>query len=310
MVYRLAGLLCLLENAMIIAEKYLLEYGHFDHGKPTKIMFDRVSSIVETTFGAIFEKDSTRHLIVDDSIARRAIDVALATLEQYKLLLFVEKDDGRNWNIFQGGPLKWFSAKPSADGQTIVSANLEKPNRRLINLLKKSNPLKVNVLLHDSIVFIKSALYTDWKLKMASAVVDKNLLPELVQEGLLIAVDKGILSKWNKPTVYIKVVPGGGVSHETMDRMLAAYGDERLNMETYLTTCKKINLEGSGQVSPTVFEIINRSEYSALKLDISPLLNLKPSECLAALEFRNVSYPEGGKIAIKQVQGKSYFDSH
>ena len=289
LIYRFAGFFCLLECAMEIAEKYLAEYGSFGNGRCDLQLFKRIQSIVENTYGFISDNGSIEHFVVHESIARRATDIALANLEQYKLLLFVHKDDGRHWNVLPGSQARFYSHVPlnsvqmSAAQGDARSDMCEKPNRRIFNLLKKSNPLKVNILLHDSIIFVKSGLYVDWKLKGASSIIDKTLLPELVSEGLLMEIKNGIVGKFNKPTVFIKVVPGGNTSLEDLDRMLALYGDDRLTVQVYLDKCKKVKVEGCGKVSNDVFEIFNRSEYMSLRLDLSPLTNLKPSSWLYVL---------------------------
>ena len=109
-------------------------------------------------------------------------------------------------------------------------ATSEKPVRRIINLLNKTKYLKMKILLHDSIVFVKSDLYVNWELKAASLILDSVLLPELVTERLLLGID----GKWNKTTVYIKIIPGGEMSRDDLRRILASYGDERLTIHTYL----------------------------------------------------------------------------
>ena len=222
------------------------------------------------------------HLIVDSSVANRAKEITLANLEQYKLLLFVDKDDGRNWNVLPGGGIKYVPIPILAHDQTHFyhqnnSSVLQKPTRREINLNKKANPLKVNVLLHDSIIFLKSGLYVELNLKNASSILDKTLLPELVAEGLLLIVEHGILGTWNKPMVHIKILPGGHVTREHLGRMLALYGDRRLTIEIYLERCSKIRIEASGKVSQKVFEIFDRNEYKMMQLDLTQLFHLKPS---------------------------------
>ena len=285
-IYRFAGFFCLLECAMEIAEKYLSEFGSFRDGNCDSCMFNRIKVIVDEMYGFMFVKETDPHLVVSESIASRARDIALANLEQYKLLLYVDKNDGRHWNLFSGGQVKFFSPASSISALEVTSqrdgvyTNWEKPNRRIVNLLKKSHPLKVNILLHDSIIFIKSGLYTDWKLKSASSIVDQTLLPELIDEGLLIAIRNGILGKFNKPTVYIKTVPNGDISLEDLERMLSLYGDDRLTVSKYLDKCKNVKIAGCGQTSQDVFEVLNRPEYQSLNLDLSVLVNLKPSECL------------------------------
>ncbi|CAF1429950.1 unnamed protein product [Adineta ricciae] len=281
-IYRFAGFFCLLESAMEIAEKYVVEFGSFENGRCESHMFDRIQSIVEEMYGYVFVKETVQHLVVNESIANRARDIVLANLEQYKLLLHVDKDDGRHWNVLPGGQSRFFSPvslnseRTSSSRRDGIFSNGEKPNRRTVNLLQKSNPLKVNILLHDSIIFVKSELYIDWKLKCASSIVDKTLLPELVYEGLLISINNGIIGKFNKPTVYIKTVPGGNICAEDLERMLSLYDDERLTVSNYLDKCKNVKIAGCGQVSNEVFDVLNRPEYKSIGLDLSSLINLKP----------------------------------
>ena len=289
---------------MKIADTYLAEFGSFGDGKPNKLMFDRIDRIVNQMYGAILQADSEQHLLVDDSVAWRARDVVLANLEQYKLLLFVEKDDGRHWNVIPGGQMKFSSSGPLPVAQSnCVMSKPEKPNRRTNNLLTKSNPLKVNILLHNSIVFVKTGLYVDWRLKMASSIIDKSLLSELVTEGLLIAIPDGIIGKWNKPTVYIKTVPGGLVCCEDVERMIALYADDRLTMDTYLDKCTIVKLEGFGRVSQTVFDVLDRPEYKELNLDLSALIALKPSEYSVCSLLCMMECVLGDKMPKKQALG-------
>jgi hypothetical protein len=77
----------------------------------------------------------------------------------------------------------------------------------LLRNLKKTNKLKVKILLHDSLLFIKSGLYGDRELKNGSSILDKILLHELANEGFLIEVKSGITSKNNRMTVFIKDLP-------------------------------------------------------------------------------------------------------
>lgn len=284
LIYRLAGFVCLLEHATIIADAYLTDFGSFGGGQPNQIVVDRIRAIVEKKYGHLLDINTNQHLVVEHAMASRAKDVALANFEQYKLLLSVEKEDGRNWNVMPGRQMK--SASPSIStvsqalhaGQQVDQATLEKPARRVMNLLNKTKYLKMKILLHDSIIFVKSGLYVNWELKAASLILDSVLLPELVTEGLLVGIDEGIDGKWNKPTVYIKIVPGGEISRDDLRRILASYGDERLTIDTYLDKCKTIEIEAFGKVMNTVFEVFDRCEYRAMEFDLTVLRNLKCSE--------------------------------
>ena len=82
---------------------------------------------------------------------------------------------------------------------------------------------------------------------------------------MLLGIEKGIIDKWNKPMVYIKIVPGEKTSREDLDRMLASYGDKRLTIDTYLDKCKMIQMEGSGKVSEAVFGSFRSSGISGIE---------------------------------------------
>ena len=47
LIYRLAGFLCLLENAVKIVDAYLADFGSFDDGQPNWIFFEQIQSIVQ-----------------------------------------------------------------------------------------------------------------------------------------------------------------------------------------------------------------------------------------------------------------------
>jgi hypothetical protein len=283
--------MCLLEYALKISDAYLASYASFGTSQPCQDTFNRLRSIVDSEYGDVLSNTLGQHLLVDSSVANRAKEITFANLEQYKLLLFVDKDDGRNWNVIPGGPIRYTSMPASAIDRNYLyhqgssSSVAEKPSRREINLIKKANPLKVNVLLHDSIIFLKSGLYIDRKLKNASSILDKTLLPELVAEGLLLSVAHGVLGTWNKPTVYIKTLPGGNITREHLELMLTVYGDSRLTIETYLEKCSKIQLQASGRLSGEVLDIFDRKEYKVLQMDLTPLINLQPSELKGVFIF-------------------------
>ena len=305
LIYRLAGFLCLLENAAKIADTYLADFGSFGDGQPNQTMFDRILSIVDKEYASVLEIDMNQHLLVENSIANRAKNVALANFEQYKLLLFVEKDDGRNWNVITGKQVK-FAAPNTATNLQPLHPNQRVCQRksaisiiRIRNLLNKTKSLKVKLLEHDSIIFVKCGLYVDSTLKEAAPIVEETLLPELVNEGLILCIHKGIDGKWNKPSVFIKALPGGEMSREDLGRKLALYGDETLTIDTYLDKCKKVEIEGFGQVSDAVFEVFNRPEYQAMELDLTPLRNLKPSE-----SYFLTSFPENSSIIGKVMLAK------
>ena len=92
----MAGFLCLLENAVKIVDAYLADFGSFDDGQPNWIFFEQVQSIVEKKYDCLLGRNTDQHLMVENSVVSRAKDIALANFEQYKLLLFVEENDGRN----------------------------------------------------------------------------------------------------------------------------------------------------------------------------------------------------------------------
>jgi hypothetical protein len=94
----------------------------------------------------------------------------------------------------------------------------------------------------------------------------------------VLSIEHGIVGTWNKPTIYIKTLPGGHVTREGLERMLALYGDNRLTLDTYLEKCTKVHIEASGRASGEVFEILERPEYKCMQLDLEPLINLRPSE--------------------------------
>jgi hypothetical protein len=96
LLYRFAGLMCLLEHALKISDDYLASYESFGTNEPSQTTFDRLQSIVDRQYGYVLGNGTDQHLPVDSLVADRAKEITLANLEQYKLLLFVDRDDGRN----------------------------------------------------------------------------------------------------------------------------------------------------------------------------------------------------------------------
>ena len=98
------------------------------------------------------------------------------------------------------------------------------------------------------------------------------------------------------------------MSREDFARKLASYGDTSLTVDAYLDKCKKIEIEGFGQVSDAVFEVLNRPEYQAMELDLTPLTNLKPSESYCLISFLEISSVLGKiMLANQSRRSKSKF---
>lgn len=57
-------------------------------------LYNCIQLIVEHMYDTIFPNVHTHHLVVHESIAKWAMDSVLTNLEQYKLILHVDNEDG------------------------------------------------------------------------------------------------------------------------------------------------------------------------------------------------------------------------
>ncbi|CAK9189220.1 unnamed protein product [Sphagnum troendelagicum] len=157
--YRITGFITLCESTFQISQQYVQNGQSFGDGEMTKPMFSDLRSLVNDLHGY-----PPCTLCVDAVTASRGHKVTLANLQQYKVLMNLGKDDAYNWNSYVP-----FGATTSSASSSTVCATRSlstTTSKKAANLLSKSNLLKVNILLHDSLLFIKSGLYVDRQLKM------------------------------------------------------------------------------------------------------------------------------------------------
>lgn len=273
--YRLSGFIAILEAAFMIAQDYLLNHHSFVDGVMTKPMFGELLVTANKLYGGSAASTSQYTITVSKECAQRAYDITIANIEQYKLLMNLTTDDVANWSIHK---YSW-----GRIGSKVKNTSIGLPHALPVvphapEPKTKTNQLKVKILIHDSLIFIKSGLYVDRELKNASKILDNILLHELVEEGLLHRIKPGIIGKYNKPPLFIKALPVSEDEVPAFVRRLSEFGDNRLSFESYMAKCTKIVVHAKGIVTPSVFAIINRAEYQALNLDYSCLNELKCDE--------------------------------
>lgn len=152
---------------------------------------------------------------------------------------YIADDDDVNWTFNKSSRIKFKSNSINDSDASLVSATVTATMPEKFKT--KLSQLKVKILLHQSLVFFKSGLYVDREVKNASSILD-SLLGELVEDGYLIEVKKGIVGKYKKPNVFVKGEPNENHSIPEFIHRLCKFRDHRLTYDNYIMTCKKINL--------------------------------------------------------------------
>ncbi|CAF4566513.1 unnamed protein product [Rotaria sp. Silwood2] len=151
--------------------------------------------------------------------------------------------------------------------------------RKQENMIKNSNRYKTWILLHNSLIFIKSNLYTNSFLKKASSILEANFLIPLVNDGYLLSVPNGLICTKSKSTVYVKIIPSDDDdTREKFCELLSKIHNERLNYNTYMESCKSISLNTVGVVSQDVMKILQQERYQRLNIDFTYLLRRNHNE--------------------------------
>ncbi|CAF3558589.1 unnamed protein product [Rotaria sp. Silwood1] len=151
--------------------------------------------------------------------------------------------------------------------------------RKQQNMLKKTNNYKTSILLHDSLVFIKSNLYINSFLKKASSILEQSFLTPLVNDGYLLTIPNGLICSKSKATIYVKMIPSDDDdSKEKFIGLLAKMNDERLNYNSYMASCKTISLNTVGAVSEGVIEVLQLERYQRLNIDFTSLFRRNEGE--------------------------------
>lgn len=273
--YHISGFISLLESAYKIVQEYLLNYGTFQNGVINDEMIQEFTEIAKTLYDTDDNSAYKYNIIVNEQCARRAYDITMGNIEQYKLLMHITDDDAVHWTLNKCSRTKSTSNDTSGTGGTLpVSTTVTSIP---LKLQQKANRLKAKILLHSSLLFIKSGLYVDRELKNASSALDV-LLKELVEEHFLLEIKPGIIGKFNKPSVFIKTIPATPDAIPEFVHRLSNFNDGLLSYDTYITNCKNIDLHAKGSVSRNVFIILEQAQYRELNLDYSSLYEMRNSE--------------------------------
>jgi hypothetical protein len=109
-------------------------------------------------------------------------------------------------------------------------------------------------------------------LKKASSLLDKSFLQQLVNDGYLLVIPNGLISKKSKSPIYIKVIPSNDDdSKDKLIKLLASINDVRLNYDTYMAACKCVWLDTKGVVSQEVIETLQEERYQRLNIDYTSI---------------------------------------
>lgn len=259
---------------------YINEYVSFGRGEADELFFNRACKIVFAKYGSVIRKE--KRYTISTEICRRAHDVTVRNLAQYMALMKIKPEDKLNWfgpssrmmksilrsSIFdkyrQHGQAANVEENAVANG-TNASLPLTRKQR---NMLRKTNFYKASILLHPSLIFLKSGLYINSSLKKASSLMDSNFLQELVAEEYLIAIPKGVICRKSKPTLYIKVLPlPDNDSKDEFIKRLATFNDVRLNYNSYMESCNMVSFDTMGFISGEIRKILLLERYQCLNVD-------------------------------------------
>ncbi|CAF3396062.1 unnamed protein product [Rotaria socialis] len=282
--YRIAGLCALVEAAFDIAAEYVEEYVTFGTSTTDETFFHRASKVAERKYGQIIRKE--QRLVIDTDMCKRAHDVTVQNLAQYMALMKIQNEDKSNWLMQNArtikGRMRYITPADNIEvvqhkNASAMFVNNENTlhlalTRKQKNMLTKINHYKVSILLHPSLVFIKSSLYTNSSLKKASSILEASFLKPLVDDGCLVAIYNGFICRKSKVPVYVKMVPcADEESKEAFSVRLTSFHDQRLNMSTYLAACKNIAFHSSGVISQEVIELLQLEHYQSFKVDFLSL---------------------------------------
>ncbi|CAF3242632.1 unnamed protein product, partial [Rotaria sp. Silwood2] len=242
-------------------------------------------------YGSILRKED--NLIITTEICKRAQSVTVQNLAQYISLMKILPEDKKNWigtsgrfmkpvminntryeNCESAESLDTFPRSINISRQTTLPLT-----RKQENMIKNSNRYKTWILLHNSLIFIKSNLYTNSFLKKASSILEANFLIPLVNDGYLLSVPNGLICTKSKSTVYVKIIPSDDDdTREKFCELLSKIHNERLNYNTYMESCKSISLNTVGVVSQDVMKILQQERYQRLNIDFTYLLRRNHNE--------------------------------
>ncbi|CAF2669967.1 unnamed protein product [Rotaria sp. Silwood2] len=289
--YRIAGLCALAEAAFDLVPVFINNYVTFGNGKADQTFFRRATEIATARYGSILRKEE--NFIITTEICKRAQSVTVQNLAQYMSLMKILPEDKKNWigtsgrfmkpvminntrdeNCESAESIDTFSRSINISRQTTLPLT-----RKQENMIKNSNKYKTWILLHNSLIFIKSNLYTNSFLKKASSILESNFLIPLVNDGYLLSVPNGLICTKSKSTVYVKIIPSDDDdSREKFCELLSKINNERLNYNTYMESCKNISLNTVGVVSQDFMKILQQERYQRLNIDFTYLLRRNNSE--------------------------------
>lgn len=203
----------------------------------------------------------------------------------------IHKEDRKNWSTQSGRAMK--SSIRLRAGEDMVEIDGKNSDEALVinqnsinlaltrkqkNMMKKIDNYKASILLHPSLVFIKSGLYINSSLKKASSILENSFLKPLVDDGYLIAIRNGLKCRKSKVNVYVKMVPfNDEESKEAFNSQLKMLNDERLNLDSYLASCNVISFHCSGVITKEVMDVLALERYQMLKVDLSAITQLASS---------------------------------
>ncbi|CAF4518031.1 unnamed protein product, partial [Rotaria socialis] len=279
--YRITGLCALIEAAFNMIAQYVAEYVTFGTGVADEEFFHRAFKIAEKKYGLYIRKE--QRLMIDTDICKRAHDVTVQNVAQYMALMKLNAEDRKDWftltNRLAKTTVRHITGEENIEVTDSKNNNVSSNNgqitglpltRKQQNMLRKGDSYKASILLHNSLVFIKSGLYVNSSLKKASSILEKFILKPLLHNGLLIAVADGLICRRTKATVYIKMIPcNDDESKEVFINRLTNFQDERLNYNTYLASCSNVSFHSAGVISEEVLDILRLERYQILNIDIS-----------------------------------------
>ncbi|CAF4006891.1 unnamed protein product [Adineta steineri] len=271
---RIAGFCGLLEAAFDMVPIYIDQFVSFDNGEVNDWFFERCSKIAENMYGPVLRKDE--RFVISTEICKRSQKVNVQNLAQYLSLMKISDEDKKKWMYSCGKNIRSCIEFSTIDGNklpetTDISSKPELAlSRKQENMLKKTNHYMASILLHPSLVFLKSGLYINSSLKKASSLLESSFLNPLVDEGYIVAIRNGLICKKSKVTVYIKTLPSdNNASKEDFAARLAFLNDVRLNFDTYIASCNTISLHTMGILNEEVMHVLQLERYEQLNIDFN-----------------------------------------
>jgi hypothetical protein len=195
-IYRIAAFCGLLEAAYDMVSVYIDEFVSFNNGEADDLFFQRSSKIAEQMYGPILRKEE--RFIISTDVCKRAQNVNVKNLAQYLALMKISTEDKKRWINSSGKTMRssmGFSITNKNSRNSIdVQGKSQLPlSRKQLNILKKTNNHKASILLHPSLLFLKSGLYINSCLKKASSLLESSFLKPLVDDGYLVAIPNGLI---------------------------------------------------------------------------------------------------------------------